>query len=296
MDTILESFYSPWMSALGYTLLNSLWQSLIIVTLIIILLRFIPSRYSNARYLIASGGIMLIVCFSIATYVYIFNDSHDWSTSQIVEAQKNSFVLSQQSSLPSVTTYYMARATNFIQGHIAVFMLAWMLGTTIFILRILTGLCYVQKLRHESSILSNEWSERLQRLGRQLKIDRFITLAESAAIQAPVVIGFLKPIILIPIGMTSSLTVEQLETIFLHELTHIRRKDYLINLIQSFVEAIYFFNPFVWIVSAIIKCEREHCCDDAVVEHYGNAKAYVNALATLEELRLSKSRTLFVAC
>ncbi len=94
--------------------------------------------------------------------------------------------------------------------------------------------------------------------------------------------------ILIPIGMCTSLSTEQLETIFLHEIAHIRRKDYLINLLQLVVEAIYFFNPFVWIVSGIMKREREHCCDDAVVQLHGNAKAYAHALATLEELRLSK--------
>ena len=94
--------------------------------------------------------------------------------------------------------------------------------------------------------------------------------------------------ILIPIGMCTSLSTEQLETIFLHEIAHIRRKDYLINLLQLMVEAIYFFNPFVWIVSGIMKREREHCCDDAVVQLHGNAKAYAHALATLEELRLSK--------
>ena len=94
--------------------------------------------------------------------------------------------------------------------------------------------------------------------------------------------------ILIPMGMCTSLSTEQLETIFLHEIAHIRRKDYLINLLQLVVEAIYFFNPFVWIVSGIMKREREHCCDDAVVQLHGNAKAYAHALATLEELRLSK--------
>jgi hypothetical protein len=88
--------------------------------------------------------------------------------------------------------------------------------------------------------------------------------------------------------MLSGLSTEQLETIFIHELMHIKRNDFLINVLQSVVEAIFFFNPFVWIFSGIIKREREHCCDDAVVKLHGNALAYAHALTSLEEVRLSR--------
>jgi beta-lactamase regulating signal transducer with metallopeptidase domain len=87
----------------------------------------------------------------------------------------------------------------------------------------------------------------------------------------------------------SGLTTQQVEAIFIHELTHIKREDYLLNLIQSITEAIYFFNPFVWIISSIIRREREHCCDDAVIRSGGNAIAYVRALAHLEEHRMTQT-------
>ena len=88
--------------------------------------------------------------------------------------------------------------------------------------------------------------------------------------------------------MLSGLSVAQVETILIHELMHVRRQDYIINILQTFIEAIYFFNPFVWMVSGIIKTEREHCCDDAVVAIHGNAKDYVIALAALEHARLER--------
>lgn len=288
MNPILELLDSTWLNALGCTLLHSLWQALIIAGIIVMLLRFVPSKFSNERYLIAAAGLLLILCWSIGTYFYFLTESHGSITAHAVQTQRSSSQSSEQIYLPVMSTY-IATVTAFIRENIPVFMLLWMLGAAFFTLRIAAGLIIIHNLRQQSIILQNDWTKRLHMLANRLNINRLVRLAESSSIQAPVVIGFLKPLILIPIGMTSSLSTEQLETIFLHELMHVRRKDYLINLMQSCVEAIYFFNPFVWTISGIIKREREHCCDDAVVYYYGNAKPYVNALATLEELRLAKA-------
>src|SRR5204862_7511696 len=113
----------------------------------------------------------------------------------------------------------------------------------------------------EGLIPDNDWSNIVQQLARQLHIDRVIPLAQSAHINAPLVIGYIKPVIMIPVGMFSGLSPEQIETIFIHELAHIKRHDYFINVLQSIIEALFFFNPFIWIVSNIIRREREYCCD-----------------------------------
>jgi hypothetical protein len=144
-------------------------------------------------------------------------------------------------------------------------------------------------LRRDSLAMAEEWNARIQALAAQLSIQRSITLAQSARIHAPIVLGYIKPLIIIPTGMLSGLTTDQLEAIFLHELVHIKRHDYLVNLFQMFMEAFLFFNPFVWILSTIIRNEREHCCDDAVVSRTGNVKLYAAALVQLEEARLSQT-------
>src|SRR5258706_667642 len=99
------------------------------------------------------------------------------------------------------------------------------------------------------------------------------------------VIGWLRPAILTPVGMLAGLPVAQIEAILLHELAHIRRLDYLVNLAQGCVEAVMFYHPAVWWISSVIRAERENCCDDIVVDYTGDAREYAAALATLEYRR-----------
>jgi bla regulator protein blaR1 len=282
MKAVLEFFDVRWLQILGYTLLHSLWEAFMVVAIVILVLRFIPNKSSTARYIIASIGLMIIVSLSVGTFVFLYATT-SIDTTIATTAQYSALRLG-----PSPVSTYVNDVRGFIDYCLPLFLMVWVFGASLFSLRILTGLIYVERLRRNSTLLQNEWSERIQKLAQQLNIDRLISLAESSAIQAPVVFGHLKPMILIPIGMCTSLSTEQLETIFLHEITHIRRKDYLVNLLQVAVEAIYFFNPFVWVISGIMKREREHCCDDAVVQLHGSVKEYAHALATLEELRLSK--------
>ena len=286
MKALLEFFDTSWLQILGYTLLHSVWQALIVTATVMLALRFVPNRLSTARYLVASLGLMVIVSLSMGTFVYLNVTSTAPTSMANTVIQAGTTQLQQTTFTPVIT--YLDEASAFIQANVPLFLMGWIFGTFLFSLRILTGLVYVEKVRRDATLLQNEWSNRIHQLAQHLNIDRLISLAESSAIQVPIIIGHFKPMILIPIGMCTSLSTEQLETIFLHEIAHIRRKDYLINLLQVAVEAIYFFNPFVWIVSGIMKREREHCCDDAVVQLHGSAREYAEALTTLEELRLSK--------
>ena len=287
MNTIIEFFNSPWLHALGYTLLHSVWQAGLILVLVIMTLRFIPSRLSNTRYSIASIALLVMFLFSVGTFFYIHSASETVSsTARLSIPDPSAHVINEDTLLPLDVDF--STVNSVIQANMPFFLIIWISGTLLFSLRILTGLIYIGKLRQESILVHNPWSLQVQALAQRLQIRRWVSLAESKNIQAPIIIGYLKPIILIPIGMCSSLSTEELETIFLHELMHIRRNDYLINVIQSFLEAIFFFNPFVWIISGMMKREREHCCDDAVVQLHGNAMAYAHALTSLEEARLSK--------
>ena len=285
MKPVLEFFDASWLQILGYTLLHSVWQAFVVAATVMLALRFIPNRLSTARYAVASLGLMAIVSLSIGTWVHL-NVTPAAATSMTGTVIQPTTQIQQSTFAPVVN--YLDEINTFIQSNLPLFLMVWIFGTFFFSLRILTGLVYVEKIRRDATLLQNEWSGRIQQLAERLNIDRVISLAESSAIQVPIIIGHFKPMILIPIGMCTSLSTEQLETIFLHEIAHIRRKDYLINLLQLVVEAVYFFNPFVWIVSGIMKREREYCCDDAVVQLHGSANAYAEALATLEELRLSK--------
>ena len=285
MNTALEFISSYTFDILGYTLLHSLWQALLITIIVVVTLRIIPSKFSEIRYAIASLGLLAMIILSAGTFIYLSASSSADLALDPVDVQVVSDIY-----MPAtiIVSEYIYVAQLFIASKMPLFMMIWMVGMSILFLRIVIGLAGVQRLREGSLPLDNKWSVYVQKLSEKLQIERLVTLAESAAIEAPVVIGYFKPFILIPVGMCTSLSTAQLETIFIHELMHIRRRDYLVNVIQSFVEAIYFFNPFIWAISKIVKNEREHCCDDAVVQLHGNVREYAIALARLEEVRLSK--------
>ena len=123
------------------------------------------------------------------------------------------------------------------------------------------------------------------RLSRRLHIARAVTLLESTLVDVPTVIGLLKPVVLLPASALGGLAPQQLEAILAHELAHIRRHDYLVNLLQTLVETVLFYHPAVWWLSRRIRIERENCCDDLAVSLCGDPVAYAHALADLEALR-----------
>jgi beta-lactamase regulating signal transducer with metallopeptidase domain len=165
-------------------------------------------------------------------------------------------------------------------------MLAWLAGVTMLSLRLLTGWLWIQRLRTHGVSAANETCRRMTaRLSRRLHITRAITLLESTLVDVPTVLGFLKPVVLLPASVLGGLTPQQLEAILAHELAHIRRHDYLVNLLQTLVETVLFYHPAVWWVSRRIRVERENCCDDLAVSLCGDPVAYAHALADLEALR-----------
>jgi len=129
------------------------------------------------------------------------------------------------------------------------------------------------------------WNSKLESLKRRLQVSRPVRLYMSAIAQVPTVIGWVRPCILLPVSAIIGLDEVQLQAVLAHELAHIRRYDYLVNLLQSGVETLLFYHPAVWWVSRKIRAERENCCDDLAVEACGDVLVYAGALAKLEELR-----------
>src|SRR5262249_61512628 len=128
----------------------------------------------------------------------------------------------------------------------------------------------------------------LARLRSRLRVARPVLLLQSAAVAVPTALGTLQPVILLPFSALTGLTTEALEAILAHELAHIRRRDYLVNLLQTAVETLLFYHPAVWWISRRLRIERENCCDDLAVEVTGNARAYARALVGLEQIRSAR--------
>ena len=121
----------------------------------------------------------------------------------------------------------------------------------------------------------------LHALSARLGVKQVVRLLESSLVEVPTVIGWLKPVILLPIATVNSLTVSQLEAILAHELAHIRRADYVVNVLQSVIETLLFYHPAVWWISSVVRQEREHCCDDLAASISGDKAGYVTALVRI---------------
>jgi GWxTD domain-containing protein len=165
----------------------------------------------------------------------------------------------------------------------------WIAGVVLLAMYRVYGWLLTRRLRQKGICApSAEWQKRVRLLSQRMGVTRIVSLLESSLVEVPVVIGWLRPVLLLPVGMLTSLPVSQVEAILLHELAHVYRRDALINLAQLVVESLLFHHPAVWWVSRVIRLEREKCCDDLVVNLQGDRSGYVAALLTLEERRANR--------
>src|SRR5437773_6836113 len=169
------------------------------------------------------------------------------------------------------------------------FVLLWFGGVLVMSLRLASGWLAVRRLWTTGTHPVPEGCEEaLGRLVRRLRVTRPVRVLESAVVQVPAVIGWLRPVVLLPASALTGLTPLQLDALLAHELAHVRRYDYLVNLLQSAIETLLFYHPAVWWVSRRVRDEREHCCDDVAVAACGDAHFYATALLGMERLRNPK--------
>lgn len=283
MKTLMQTFNVNWIDVIGWTLLHSLWQASVVCFLVMMLLRLMPTLHSSIRYAIAGGGLLLTAAISAVTLIRLAEKS------PVAETSTTGAIMRHALYFPEAATEQTALIpdiVSFLEHNMSLIVLLWAIGFLFFAMRWSIGLYHSYRLRSGAQLIDGFWLDYVQRKAQALDIRRSVKIAESIAISAPMVLGYLKPLILLPVGMISGLSTQQLETILLHELAHIRRNDYLMNFLQTIIESIFFFNPFVRMLSNEVRREREYCCDDIVVGMHGNSSAYVHALVRLAEARL----------
>jgi beta-lactamase regulating signal transducer with metallopeptidase domain len=165
---------------------------------------------------------------------------------------------------------------------------AWVVGVALLSSRFVGAWLFVLRLRRSATPVAERFEELLARVSKRLRVSRAVRLCQSALVEVPTVIGHLRPIILIPAGALVGLTPQQLEAVLAHELAHVRRYDYVVNLLQTAAETLLFYHPAAWWLSRRVRVEREHACDDAAVEATGDVLLYARSLAALEQLRVSR--------
>ena len=319
MNLFLSAIFQP----LGWTLLHFIWQGAVIAVLFGLTL--IPlSRYSaRVRYLVACGFLAAMAVCPIITCVVIktsrsiriavvtealhsqprqtqLNELGDLprstqnvppikSTASPAIESKNSpnNALTSEATVNRFDKYY-----RWIEPVIPYTVVLWLGGVGALSLRLLLGWVVVVRLRRNASAPEmTMWVQRMELLASHLRVNRSVKLVESALVEVPTVIGWMRPMILIPTSAFTGLTTQQLEAILAHELAHIRRHDFLVNLVQSVIETLLFYHPAVWWLSKRIREEREHCCDDLAISVCDSRREYIRALVEMESLR---SRSLLV--
>ena len=259
------------MNALGWALVHFLWEGAVLALLPVPFTRVT----ARMRYTAACVSLFAMPLAFAATFLRY------WGAPGTLVARRTIQQLSGNAGLSSAANDWGASA-----GPVWAWIVPlWMAGVTIFYVRSLGGWVAARRLRDRGVAALSGWQQRLEGLRARLGVTRAVTILESYLAEVPVVIGYFRPVILLPAGIATGLSTEQVEALLIHELAHIRRRDYLVNLLQSAVEGLLFYHPAVWWVSGVIRTEREHCCDDTVVALNGDARGYARALAALETTR-----------
>ena len=293
---------------MGWTLLHFVWQAATVALLLGILLALLRKSSANLRYIVACAALGLIVLLPIAT-MQLVPVSAPQPTTNIEMAPAPSILSAQEfREIPAVemtvpegpvqhenagtgfNASWKQRAADLLEPALPYIVSAWLLGVFGLSLWHLGGWAQLQRLRKKMvKQVDDSLHNKLRRLSERLRVKRAVQLAESALVQVPTVVGWLRPVILLPASALTGLSSEQLEALLAHELAHIRRHDYLVNMLQTVVETLGFYHPAVWWVSHKIRIERENCCDDLAVSLSGDRIRYAKALTSMEEIRGRRS-------
>ena len=257
---------TPLVQSIGWALIRFIWQGTAIGLATAIALRLIAGARPTMRYAVGCFSLVLMLIVPIAA---VFSDRTSDSLNVV------SVTTAAGAAVPSLPINRLLPTT----------VIVWLAGVLLLSIRLIAACAGVERLKRATRAVDATVALRVQSLAHRFGIDKPVRVFESALVRVPTVVGYLRPVILLPASVITGLAPAHLDAVIAHELAHVRRHDYLINTLQSLVETLLFYHPAVWWCSRQIRIEREHCCDDMVVEAGGNRVAYAAALAQLEELR-----------
>lgn len=297
MDTsfITQWFSEPVVRVFCWMLLHSLWIGLITAGLAGAALMSTQKTTARLRYRLLCGTILVFV--GLTGFVW----HREWTMRSLNPSSDNALVVGPDSrpmapfrdilsvdglSLTDQVKSLIDREFGWIFG-------VWLVFFVLKSLKLMSGLYQVYRIRYRNiHPLNDDWTKKVALFSQTLGIKRTVTLLQSGLVHIPTTVGWLKPIILLPIGLVFQLPPQQIDAILWHELAHIWRRDYLINLMQHLLEAVFFFNPGLLWLSSLIREEREVCCDELVLAHTASKTQYVEALLAFQDMQPTSALTL----
>jgi beta-lactamase regulating signal transducer with metallopeptidase domain len=275
---------------LGRTLAHSLWEGVLLAALAGIVLMFTQRSRALIRYNLLVGLLVSFLAGVVITFGLEWQSiMPDRSPSAGLEHPDGAVAFTgpvavYPDSFQAVFSHYRLESVAFLDDHAALIVMIWLVLLSFKCLKVILDLYYMRYIRQQGTRSPAPfWESKIKEWSGRLKLKRPVNLLESDRIQSPMVMGILKPVILLPLGMMAQLPPGQVEAILLHELAHVYRKDYLVNLLQHLTETIFLFNPAVYWVSSRIREERENCCDDLAMSSLNSKSEYLQALLAAAE-------------
>jgi protein involved in polysaccharide export with SLBB domain len=283
-------------AAMGWALVHSVWEIGAVALVVGIVMGVLRRRSPQARYVVGCVGLVAMAALPVGTWWWLLPEraapvatvaAPEPAAMPVMEARfepmRMPVAVAAVSRPRTLGERVQAAVEPWLPGAVA----AYMAGAGLCWLRLLLGFVRLRQLRRHAVPAPDRLQASLAALAGRLGIARRVRLLESAIVEVPTMLGFLRPVILLPATALTGLSADQLTALLAHELAHVRRYDYLVNVAQSVVETVLFYHPGVWWLSGRVRQEREHCCDDVAVTVAGDRVGYARALATMEGLRAS---------
>ena len=283
MNGIINAF--DW-TVLGWTIIHFLWQGVLIGLVTALILALVPSRLAGFRYLTACLALGVCVMTFMITMTQLGQQTRPLERTAGASTTKMEVLETMEITNPAQGAGTM---TSKVAGLIAI---AWTLGVLLMSARFIIQWRTAVGLRTGADLaIDSSWQTLFDQLKEQLGLPASIRLLGSGIIETPMVLGWIRPVVLVPAAAFTTLTTEELKLVLLHELNHIRRMDHLINLLQGTAECVLFFHPVTWWLSNQIRNERELCCDDLTIQTMNQPRIFARALFKLETLRIQRTNS-----
>lgn len=286
----MQSLFNQVGQVIGIALLHSLWQGLLIYALLRITLLCFPSASSSKKYNLALLALAASVLWPAITLVIEIGKHPLITPTGNIDTAPFEYIPITHAYQKEVLNTWSVAIDNYLP-YIVVF---WFIGIVLNSARLLWGWRNVFMIKQSvmrAPVLSND----VEVISRMLGLTKKVNVFFSQHIDVPCIVGCIRPMIILPIGIMSQFSAEQIRSILIHEMAHIRRNDYFINIIQQIIGILFFFNPFTYLINKIIYNEREHCCDDLVLQTTGKPLVYAQTLLLLEEARSSGHQLILAA-
>lgn len=308
INLIIEN-WNGWAYAFAWSMVDSLWQFLLVGMVLKMILWLSPNQHSDWRYHISMGALLFCVGLWFTNVVgylleYQVNSENTAITIEntALKPQKaiafnpvmpNETVIptldeTEQVANISAKLTFQANAIEWISKHKTLLSLGWLLGVLALLARMLGGWWYLKTLRTTGlTAFDQKYLKQFKALQKRLNISSTVQFYLSELVTEPITFGFLKPIILVPIGLINQLSESEVEAILLHELAHIKRHDFLINILQNCIEITLFYHPVIWWISGKVREIREECCDDMAISIQQNKATYAATLVQVQRYSLT---------